>query len=153
MGLNRYQRRIAVWIACFAVLLAALAPAISHAINAARLAECCSENGSSAHHSPDEGSVEPYGGHTHPSAHADHSTPADASADASHSDHASKVGLHFEHCPFCFTHAGSFGLAPVTSITSQPDVSGTLRPALFYRSPQPLFVWTSPQSRAPPTVS
>jgi hypothetical protein len=35
VGLTRHQRRIAAWIACFAVLLVSLAPSISHALVAA----------------------------------------------------------------------------------------------------------------------
>src|SRR5664279_3434408 len=26
-----------------------------------------------------------------------------------------KLGMHFEHCPYCFSHAGSVGLPPATA--------------------------------------
>ncbi len=132
MGMNLLTRRIAAWIACFAVLLAALAPSISHAISAARDAsdpwgDICSQTGYQQVHT--------HGGHHH-------SAPSPL-----------KKGLHFEHCPFCFTHGGSVGLPPVAAM-SLPVVTATQeRPFLYYQSPRPLFIWAAAQSRAPPFIS
>ncbi|MGV3655121.1 MAG: DUF2946 domain-containing protein [Noviherbaspirillum sp.] len=147
MGMNRHCRCIAAWMACFAVLLAALAPTVSHAVNAARLADTGQHEYCSA------GSAEAHGGHAQASGHADHSTPAALPGSAPYAGHGPDGGLHFEHCPFCLTHAGSFGLAPGFSITVQPEIGVALRPGLFYHSPQPLFAWTGAQPRAPPAVS
>ncbi|GAB2877405.1 hypothetical protein GCM10027277_53390 [Pseudoduganella ginsengisoli] len=54
-----------------------------------------------------------------------------------------------EDCAYCQTHAGSFGLPPVT-LSSLPDVGMQLTPFLFYHAPQPLSVWATAQPRGPP---
>ena len=64
----------------------------------------------------------------------------------------SDKGMHGEHCAYCFTSAASFALPPI-QLSSLPVVVQQLHvPRLFYRSPSPLFVWTSIQSRAPPRL-
>jgi hypothetical protein len=159
MGMSRNQRRLAAWIACFAVLLASLMPSISHAIAAARLgnvatlatvaedAPCHAEGGvqsavheaeSDANHSHDGHSHDMYGQGAHP-----------MPASPSHHD----AGLHFEHCPFCFTHAGSFGLTPIAEVVLPQALGISVMPALFYHSPVRLFTWTTTQPRAPPPLS
>jgi hypothetical protein len=158
VGMSRYRRRIATWMACFAVLLASLAPAVSHGINAFRLAntnihEHCGENGETANQTLEMGSGHTQGLYMQVSEHADHLLQNAMPDDTSHAGHGSEGDWHFEHCPFCFTHAGSFGLAPVIFFTNQMDMTVALRPALFYRSHQPLFAWISAQPRAPPAIS
>lgn len=123
-------------MACFAILLASLAPAISHAVNAARTAQPAQQE-----HCLEENEAMAHAGH------------AEAMHDAPDADHAASHELHFEHCPFCFIHAGSFAL-----MASFPVQAGLLparaqRPLLFYQSHQPLYAWASAQPRAPPTVS
>jgi hypothetical protein len=113
-------RHLAAWIACFSILLAALAPTVSRS----RADICATANPVSA-------------GEEDHTAHHHSSTPA-------------KPALHFDHCPFCFTHAGSFGLVPLDSFTLPDASSYMLFPSLFYQSPHTLFVWATPQSRAPP---
>jgi hypothetical protein len=62
-------------------------------------------------------------------------------------------GVHFEHCPFCSTHAGFFG-PPPSGETVIPLMTGSpARPVLFSHSPHPLFAWLTAQPRAPPAVS
>jgi len=125
-------RHIAAWIACFAILLAALAPTVSRILAATcdaplARAEICATHG-------DEMAQE-----------EDHS--------AHHSSAPAGKELHFDHCPFCATHAGSFGLAPVDALPL-PEASGApMLPPLFYQSPRPLFAWATPQPRAPPAHS
>ncbi|MDB5823483.1 MAG: hypothetical protein JWR21_2187 [Herminiimonas sp.] len=194
VGLTRRQRRITAWIACFAVLLASLAPSISHALVAAGSLKpnpvwLASWSGDSA---PRPALVAPHASHMHgidmegmdkegtdlegmdkegkdlegmdmertsaaspevegmptPKTHlaAEH-------ASASHSPASHSPATHFEHCPFCFTHAGSFGLPFVASIVIPALGAATIAPFLFYRAPRPLFAWTAPQSRAPPFLS
>jgi len=64
-----------------------------------------------------------------------------------------KSGLHFEDCPFCLNPASAISLSPV-SIPLPLTLGGSFPlPTLFYRSPRPLFVWATPQSRAPPAHS
>ncbi|MGE5622679.1 MAG: DUF2946 domain-containing protein [Bacillota bacterium] len=130
MGFNRYRQRFTAWIACLAILMAALAPAISHALAAsgkgssAAWDEVCTVDGVKSLHE--------HGAHD--------SGPADN-------------GMHFEHCPFCFTHAASFGLPP-SAQTFIPLAAGSpVRPLLFFHSPRPLFAWAAAHPRAPPVVS
>lgn len=158
MGMSHYRRPMAAWMACFAVLLASLAPAVSHGINAFRLAEVsmhahCDEVGDEAHQSLEEASERSLGLSAQAFEHGEHLSRDAAPKNTSHAGHEAGGNWHFEHCPFCFTHAGSFGLAPVIFLASQMGMSVTLCPALFYLSPHPLFAWTSAQPRAPPAIS
>ncbi|HAT29329.1 MAG TPA: DUF2946 domain-containing protein [Janthinobacterium sp.] len=129
------QRQLTAWIACFAILLAALAPSISHAIAAGKNAgsgwiEICSAAGSKFV-SADQ---------TLNSASSTSSAPAEKS-------------LHFDHCPFCSTHGGPSAPPPAVAL-SVPAVSGkAILPSLYYQAPRPLHVWASAQSRAPPALS
>jgi len=133
MGLDKTTRQFAAWIACFAILLASLAPSISHALAAAKSTgvswmEICSATGAKFVQVAD-----------------DHN-PTKSSAPA-------QKAMQSEHCPFCFTHAGSFGLPP-TVVSAFPVASGSpVLPSLFYQSPRPLFIWAAAQSRAPPFAS
>jgi hypothetical protein len=133
MGMNKATRQFAAWIACLAILLAALAPSISHALAAAKGSdfswmEICSTTGAKFVKVTD--SQNP----------VKSSTPAEKA-------------MHSEHCPFCLTHAGSFGLPP-TAAFAFPVVSvPPAFPSLFYQSPRPLFIWAAAQSRAPPVAS
>lgn len=64
-------------------------------------------------------------------------------------DHA----FHLEDCPFCRIS----GDAPGGRAAEWPGLplqfSLASRPWLFYHSLNPLFAWTTPQSRAPPFFS
>jgi hypothetical protein len=149
MGLNRYRRRVAAWIACFAVMMASLAPSISQALASRTLESLSQEKICSLTHSQASGTnIDPH------ASHGSHQTSDAAKVDnAPHSGHSPQKGMHFEHCPFCFTHAGSFGLLPAVA-TNLPAVTGSpVLPLLFFQSPRPLFTWISAQPRAPPVVS
>lgn len=121
--MKRITRCCAVWIACFAVLFAALAPSISHAVAASRgadWAEICGIGGAKL------------------------VTPDDAADPLTH------ASAHLEHCPFCATHAASFALPPSTgALIALIDTQET-HPFLFLQSPRPLSIWIAAQSRAPP---
>jgi hypothetical protein len=69
-----------------------------------------------------------------------------------HSTPADHIG-HLEHCPFCLTHAGSFGLPPSPAVVVAVTVGEDVRPPLFFHAPRLLFAWTPAQSRAPPLGS
>jgi hypothetical protein len=132
MPINRMTRRFTAWVACFAILLASLAPSISHALAAATApgaywTEICSAAGLK--------SIKVESGKT-----SDSSSPA-------------KHGLHFENCPFCQTHADSLVLPPASALVPLVVSASFPLPSLFYQSPRPLFVWASAQSRAPPARS
>ena len=131
MGMTLFTRRFAAWIACFAILLAALAPSISQAVANAKQesgsgwAEICSVAGIRFVQVDDDGAADGKSG--------------------------GKV-MQMEHCAFCSTHAGSVGLPP-SPVLPLPDASGTaIFPALYYQSPSPLFIWCTAQSRAPPAL-
>ena len=131
MGMTLFTRRFAAWIACVAILLAALAPSISQAVANAKQesgsgwAEICSVAGIRF-----------------------------VQVDAGATDDGKSAGkaMQMEHCAFCSTHAGSAGL-PSSPIVPLPVASGTaIFPALYYQSPAPLFIWSVAQSRAPPAL-
>lgn len=127
MGMKTITRRFVAWIACFAMLFAALAPSVAHAMSASRgevWAEVCSVAGPKF---------------------VKTSAGLDAAADT-----VKQQTLHLEHCPFCATHAGSFALPPGPSFSMPLLDTPQSHPFLFYRSPRPLSIWTAAQSRAPP---
>jgi hypothetical protein len=128
MSASWRNNRIAAWFAIFAILLAALAPTISHAANAAKggmsWIEICTTGGSALIQVPQDQAA---------------GKPAQQS-------------VHLEHCPFCSTHGGHLGLPPA-NVASLPVAQGqALVPELFHRAPRPLFVWAAGQPRAPPIV-
>jgi hypothetical protein len=126
MTLNRLTRRITAWIAMFAILLAALAPSVSHALatrdgKTSSWMEICSATGTKL-----------------------------VKADKASSPAPAKKFACPEHCPFCSFHGNAADL-PISSDFTLPVLSASsARPALFYHSSRPLFVWASAQSRAPP---
>lgn len=125
------MQRFAAWIACCAVLLAALAPAVSHALapQAALQAwvEICTGQGNKIIQ-----------------------VAADQSPESPTSQQHDK---HFESCPFCNTHNVVSGTPPGVDIVLATIEHYRVFPALFYQAPQGLFVWTPASSRAPPVVS
>lgn len=131
MGMTLFTRRFAAWIACFAILLAALAPSISQTVANAKQesgsgwAEICSVAGIRFVQVDDGAADGKSGG----------------------------KAMQMEHCAFCSTHAGSVGLPPASPVLPLRLSSGTaIFPALYYQSPAPLFIWSAAQSRAPPSL-
>jgi hypothetical protein len=123
-------RRCAAWLACCAILFAALAPSVSHAMAAGRgltWMEICSTSGSKF-------------------INAD-----GVQIDAGNLD--DDTGSHFEHCPFCSTHAELPALLPGTGFSIPAADQVARLPRLYYQSPRPLAIWTRAQSRAPPRQS
>lgn len=123
------RQRLHIWIACFAILLNALVPSISHALNALQAhgprIEICTADGVKY-------------------VAADGSAPAGSPLDA--------MLHHIEHCPYCVGDASAPPL-PAT-FASQLTMTSTLAPLppLFYLSPQPLFSWSQSHPRAPPAA-
>ncbi len=130
-------RRMTVWIACFAILLNALAPSLSHAMSAlsgtsSLLTEVCTANGTKliaavAEKAPD-------------------------SALKSNGDQKKNLAAS-GHCPFCLPHDGSVSLLPTGAISFALSAKHGLMPSLFYQSPQPLFSWAVAHPRDPPVAS
>jgi len=123
----RAQKRLTGWIAAFAILLASLAPSLSHALGSATgesWIEICTSQGSKWIAEKSDGSP---------------STPT-----------ASHV---FEHCPFCSMHAPALGLPPSPeAVPLLVEGHGEFPPA-FYAAPRTLHAWLSARPRAPPQLS
>lgn len=116
--------------ACLAMLMAALAPSISHALsdpgNTRSLwTEICSTAGLKLVRVDLAQAEAPA-----------HGEPASA----------------FEHCPFCQPQGSMPALLPA-AIVLPVTLAGFPIPSLYYQSPRPLFVWAGAQSRAPPVFS
>ena len=114
------------WIAVFAILMSALAPAISQAISLSHYGQgfsmdICSAAGNklAIHVQKNEGA-----------------------------DQTSLI----KSCPYCVAQSI---IAPVfnTSLTFQAPQTLGLLPQLFYQSPQPLSAWLTPPSAAPPKAA
>lgn len=130
MGMKKIHRHLAAWIACMAMLFAALAPAISQAAAAAHddvWSQICSASGTRM---------------------VKMQMADDASSDA-----GKQMAGHTDHCPFCATHAGSFALPPSAGVALPLVAPLPSFPFLFFQAPQPLAIWTVAQSRAPPFSS
>ena len=95
--------RLASWIAIAAIVFSALAPTIAHAFPAKNTPqtlwqELCTAQGTKLiANDAIPGSIGQPGSQiqTRPS--------------------HDKMGMHFEHCPYCFSHAGSVGLPSATA--------------------------------------
>jgi len=114
------QFRLAVWIACFAILTAALAPSVSHFL--------------AAHHRAPEPS------HCHP----------DAQAAAQTHSPAHRAAALLVDCEYCTLQADLPALPPFPQMALVLVEQIRFLPPLFFRAPQPLFIWLHARSRAPP---
>ena len=112
-----------------AILMAALAPWISHALsakNGASLIEVCTALGAKWVQ-PDGGSADqaPASGGAHP----------------------------FEHCPYCSLHANAIAIPAAPVVPVLAISSSDLLPTAFLAAPRTLYAWVSAQPRAPPQFS
>jgi len=129
------KKRLQIWIACFAILINALAPSISHALprmaGPSNMIEICSAGGTKW--VSNDVAIAVFG---------QQAALGQLSTDS--------PLHHLEHCPFCLNHAGTFAL-PAPSMTLLAIEGGhDLFPALFYHSPSPLFSWSAARPRGPP---
>lgn len=122
--MNAVTRRLVAWIACLSMLFGALAPSIAHAMASAN-GDAWTEVCSTAGTKLVKVGAAP----------------------------AKQPTLHVEHCPFCATHATPFALLPGAPVSIAVLDLPETRPFLFLRSPRPLSVWTTAQSRAPPCLA
>ncbi|UGQ47899.1 DUF2946 domain-containing protein [Massilia endophytica] len=129
-------RLFSAWIACFAILLNALAPSVSHAMAFAqgqqKTWEICLNDGTrlSGVGELDEARFR---------ALTDRSKPA-----------APAMQMNMADCGYCLTHAGSTGLPPVDATLLLPEGAGRIHPPLFYQAPGPLEIWVAAHPRGPP---
>ena len=128
MGMRRNTFVLAAWAALLAILMAVLAPTLSHAYaepggTRTITVEVCSATGIAMTH---QMAVDDSGG-----------VPT-----ASHG---------FEHCPFCQT-GGSPVVLPSSRVQLLLMLGAGHHPPLFYSASTPLFAWTAAQPRGPPAA-
>lgn len=126
----RGTRAAVAWIACFAFLLATLAPSFSQAMQrgaADAWTEVCTALGAKL--------VSVDGGAK------DGSTPA---APAKHL---------LQHCPYCTLNVTVLGMPPTPLSVLSLVPLGFALPELLLTAPRTLFAWTTAQPRAPPGLS
>lgn len=122
----RVIRNIRVWVACVAILMGALAPTITHALNSmpgSAFLEVCTAIGSRLGWAGSGDGGAPASG-----------VPAD----------------QMQHCPYCVLQAAAPALppAPLQGLTLLPLAFQL--PELFLAAPTTLHAWASIQARAPP---
>ncbi len=123
----RAHGRLTTWIAALAILLASLAPSLSHALASASGAgwiEICTVQGSKW-----------------------------ISADQAGSERAPASAHVADHCPYCSLHTPALGLPPADTSTGQPPSLAHEVPLAFLAAPRTLHAWVSAQPRAPPSLS
>ena len=123
----RAHRQLTTWIAALAILLASLAPSLSHALASATgtdWIEICTTQGARW---------------------------VDAGEDGSERAPASAHVL--DHCPYCSIHAPALGLPPASDSAYQPSRLAHEVPLAFLAAPRTLHAWVSAQPRAPPQFS
>ncbi|GAB4217869.1 MAG: hypothetical protein Fur007_21400 [Rhodoferax sp.] len=138
------RRLVSTWIAIAAIWLNALMPTVSLAFDVARPSvrqgnaaggdwiEICSVQGSSWVRLDQDGQV----------LEQTWQKPADAPA-----------GGHECHCPYCLTHAASFGLLPVTGLELKVQPAVVVRIPVVGPAAQPRLTWLRPAARAPPSAA
>jgi len=136
--MSRFRRRLFAWLAFFATLIGALAPTVSQAMISGKDASffivVCSAMGT----------------HQIEVSATDAARYSVGVAPDSEQDEANLL----ESCPYCVTHAGSFGLPARALGVAIDDLSATAHvPHLFLVAPRPLFAWTPSHPRAPPFLA
>jgi hypothetical protein len=131
--------RLASWIAIAAIMFSALAPTIAHAFPAKNTPqtlwqELCTAQGSKLIATKLIQST-------------------DVAGDQQQIPAQNNVGIHFEHCPYCFSHAGSVGLPPATASFVFVATGQTAQHAASYIAPVlPLYHQSANPSQAPPSL-
>lgn len=127
-------KRLASFIAMMAVVFASLAPSISHAFPAKNnqatvLQELCSAQG------------------------AKRFVAVDLAVDTQKAPSQNQAATHFEHCPYCATHAGSVAItaSPVTMFLAEINAIEHI-PTYAVALPRS-FYQVTPPSHAPPAIS
>ncbi len=129
MVVARGRKAVVAWIACFAVLLASLAPTIAQALQREAPAdwmEVCTAMG------PKLVSVDGTASGSMPAAPAKHL---------------------LQHCAYCSLHVTVLGMPPTPLSVPALTPLGDAVPELLLVAPRTLFAWATAQPRAPPQVS
>ena len=144
------KRLLQVWLACCAILMNALAPAVSHALAYERSGqhtwEICLNDGTrlAGFGQLDEATF---------LALTDRSKPGMHAGLAELAEHGTGEAMSMADCGYCLPHAGALGLPPPAGIAVPAAVAMPERPYLYYHAPRPLRAWASAQPRGPPVVS
>ena len=130
MFIRQGRAVVVLWIACLAILMAALAPTLSRAFTVASgqavpSFEICSVAGGM------------------------NMLPVKLSTDT---PDPAKGGMRMGDCPCCSMHAATLDIAPTTLVLASGELITGLLPLLFYQSATPLFAWTPVQPRGPPAA-
>lgn len=129
MVVTRGKRTVVAWIACFAVLLASLAPSIAQALQLGgpgAWTEVCTALGNKL-----------------------------VAVDGSQDDSAPSVPAEhlLQHCPYCSLHVTALGMPPMPlSVPAWVPLDFAV-PELLLAAPRTLFAWVTAQPRAPPPLS
>jgi len=131
MQFKRTTRSLTAWIALFAILLGAIAPALSHALSRfgdgeKRWVEVCTVAGTKLVAVDDSG---------------EKGSAGDADV------------FPAERCPFCSTHGGAPALPAMQIMPFLLKGTAEQTPSLYLRAPRPLFIWAASHPRAPPVLS
>jgi hypothetical protein len=130
MGLTSASRRFAAGLALLAMLLAALAPTLTHALAAAndqhvRWTAVCTADGARLVPVPTDADGVPRSPKPHQA----------------------------EHCPYCAPQAPDAASPPAPVCVVPVVFAADPVPVLFLLAPRPLFAWATAQPRAPPRAS
>ncbi|QDF97015.1 hypothetical protein CJ010_10990 [Azoarcus sp. DD4] len=147
----KFLRRLTAWIASYAILLGALAPAVTQTL--AWLERGSADKATSLEVSAAADILTSVGaeedGHEACESHEGHAGHQDQGLEGHEGGGHEAAGSG--HCPFCGTHAGSFGLPPTERpAAAQPAGTHAFRPHLYDHAPRPLFAWAAAHPRAPP---
>lgn len=145
MFARRTLRHVTAWLAALAVLMAALLPALSHAVVAQMVAngaliEVCTTSGMAWVNlgtAPVPGADAASGAQPNLS---DNTLPAD-------------TGMVMAGCDWCATHAPGWSLPPVAALSLPLPVQLADVPLAFLHAPRLLAVWAPAHSRAPPSAA
>lgn len=129
---SRRHRRLTLWLATLALVFAALAPALSHALaratGASEMVEVCTVMGSRW-------------------------VAVNADSNAGPADPMGAAASSFDHCPYC--HLAGQGMAPPPAPPAQmqPPLGREGLPERFFSAACTAHVWRAAQPRAPPLFS
>ncbi|GGX79217.1 DUF2946 domain-containing protein [Massilia dura] len=144
------KRLLQVWLACCAILMNALAPAVSHALGLERgqqhTWEICLNDGTrlAGFGELDEATFLVL---------TDRARPVPAKSMQEQMRGQGDETMSMADCGYCLPHAGALGLPPPASLTVPPAAAMPERPYLYYHAPRPLQAWAGARPRGPPAVS
>jgi hypothetical protein len=149
------KRLLQVWLACCAILMNALAPAVSHALAYERgqqhTWEICLNDGTrlAGLGQLDEATFLAL---TDRSKRTER-TGSVPSVLAGHAMGPADETMSMADCGYCLPHAGALGLPPPAGLAVPAAAAMPERPYLYYHAPRPLQAWASAQPRGPPAIS